>query len=172
MRALVVYESMYGNTRRVAESIAAGIADTIPVDVIRTSERSPAALGEYALVVLGGPTHAFGMSTPESRAEPAKRHEAPPAHTAGAREWLPNLRGFGGDVGLFDTRMGFRRAPGAASRAMARTLRRWGIRPLGRRSFLVKHMEGPLEAGELALARTWGAELAVRIRNAEGPSRV
>ena len=172
MRALVVHESMYGNTRRIAESIAAGIAETMPVDVIRTSERSPAVLSEYALVVLGGPTHAFGMSTPESRAEPAKRHDAPPADTVGVREWLPNLHDFQGGVAVFDTRMGPRVAPGAASRAMARALRRWGIRPLGRRSFLVQHMEGPLKDGELALARTWGAELAIRSRNAEGPSRV
>ena len=67
MRAVVVYESMYGNTHHVAEAIGTGLSEGYDVAVVPVSEADPAVLNGADLVVVGGPTHLHGMSRPSSR---------------------------------------------------------------------------------------------------------
>ena len=62
MRALVVYESMYGNTHVVAQHIADGLRPTFEVDVVPVGEATPERVAVADLVVAGGPTHAHGLS--------------------------------------------------------------------------------------------------------------
>ena len=128
MRALVVHESLYGNTRRVAEEVAAGLAasrDDLEVrcrpaaDVVA---EGPAALAGLDLLVLGCPTHAWGMSSARSRtaqiakdaqgAEP--RMHDPEAGAAGLRELLALGLDAGQKVAAYDTRLGGRFSGGAA----------------------------------------------------------
>src|SRR5690242_4151650 len=105
MRALVVYESIFGNTRSVAEKIADGLAETMQVEIVSAASPRPADLGSYDLAVLGGPTHAFGMSTRQSRAQARQGVGDESASLVGIREWLPNLASdFSGEVAVFDTR--------------------------------------------------------------------
>jgi flavodoxin len=71
MRALIVYESMFGNTRQIAEAVAEGLRaghDAAPVEVglVEVGE-APATVADVDLLVVGGPTHALGMSRPETR---------------------------------------------------------------------------------------------------------
>jgi len=66
MRAVIVYESMFGNTRRIAESIADGLAWE-DVEVIGVTHAGQEALGGTDLLVVGGPTHAWSMSRPSTR---------------------------------------------------------------------------------------------------------
>ena len=73
MHALVVFESMYGNTRAIAEAIAAGLSTRMSVEVKEVGV-APEMIGEdVALLVVGGPTHAHGMSKPETRHTAAER---------------------------------------------------------------------------------------------------
>ncbi|HEX6918357.1 MAG TPA: flavodoxin domain-containing protein, partial [Phycicoccus sp.] len=67
-RALVVYESMFGNSEQVARAVAAGAGEVMSVDV-REVTTAPTELGGYDVVVIGGPTHAFTMSRPSTRRE-------------------------------------------------------------------------------------------------------
>jgi flavodoxin len=61
MRAVVVYESMYGNTHLVADAIGTGLETAFDVWVVPVSQADPAVLDGAALVVVGGPTYVHGI---------------------------------------------------------------------------------------------------------------
>jgi hypothetical protein len=166
MKTLVVYESMYGNTKAVAEAIAEGLGGAEVVSVSQAADRSE----EPDLLVVGGPTHIHGMATTRSRQaaveavkEDGDTHVEPDATAEpGLRAWIRDLPAVsGGRAAAFDTRAD--RAPwltGAASRGIAKRLRRHGYEVFSTESFLVEESEGPLAHGELSRARAWGAQLA------------
>jgi hypothetical protein len=91
VRALVVYESMYGNTERIAVAITEGVGpEAIAVEVGAAPGVVPP---EVDLIVLGGPTHGHGMSQPQSRASGTERADRPvPSTGDGIREWLASVR--------------------------------------------------------------------------------
>lgn len=160
MRSLVVHESMWGNSRAVAEEIACALGGEVTtLDVAD----APCNLDGVDLLVVGGPTHAFSMSRPSTRID-AVAKGAPPGHQDhGIRDWLDELplRRPGPSVATFDTRVGsMRHLPGSAARSAARLVRR---RRLGRlvavESFYVEDMAGPLLDGELDRAREWARGL-------------
>jgi flavodoxin len=166
MNALVVYESVYGNTRAVANAIAEGLggAKVVPV------RDGASNLEEPALLIVGGPTHIHGLSTASSRraavealSEDGAAHVEPgAADEPGLRAWLRDLpQRDKAQAAAFDTRLD--RSPwftGVASRGIAKRLRRRGYEVIGTESFLVEDSEGPLAERELERARAWGAELA------------
>jgi flavodoxin len=56
VKALVVYESMFGNTEQVARSVAAGLGEVVDVEVVDVSQ-APTSLGDdVGLIIAGGPT--------------------------------------------------------------------------------------------------------------------
>ena len=175
MDVAVVYESLFGNTRLVAEAIADGIRAADPaarVSVTRTDATKLGPVDDACLLVVGGPTHMRRMSSPRSRqqglqaARKAKDQQscAPEPGTAGPglREWLralPPAR-LGAVAAAFDTRLESRLAGGAA-RSASRQLRRRGFGLAGQPAgFIVTGSHGPLRQGELDRAREWGAALA------------
>lgn len=172
MYVLVVYESMFGNTAAVARAVADGLAGGGPtggdpagqqvrVRVAEVNTRPEATAADA--VVVGAPTHAFGMSRPATRADAARQGAQAPVEL-GLREWLATLRRPGLTVAAFDTRIANPLVPGSAAKKAARSLRRAGCRLLTpAESFLVTGTKGPLRDGELERARTWGADLATRM---------
>jgi len=62
MKALVVYESMFGNTEQIARAIAVGLGESVDVQVAEVTDAPTKPDHEIALIVAGGPTHAFSMS--------------------------------------------------------------------------------------------------------------
>ena len=66
-RGLVVFESMFGNTQVIASSVADGLAPRMQVDLMEVGVAPTALDGDVDLLVVGGPTHAFGMSRPGTR---------------------------------------------------------------------------------------------------------
>lgn len=170
-RALVVYESMYGNTARIASAICVGLRQSIPTEMV-PAYRAPTVLpGDVRLLVVGGPTHAFSMSRPSTRQDAGNQHEVVMPIEIGIREWLGTLtadtRSASGrrrtrvDVATFDTRIAkVRRLPGSAARSAAKVLRRLGFRSsLGSASFFVDESTGPIREVEIERARRWGEEL-------------
>ena len=162
-RALVVYESMFGNTADVAHEVAAGLATRGSVDLVEVHD-APSPPGEgYDLVVVGGPTHGFSMSRPSTR-EDARRQGAGGAADRGVREWMDDLATgrHHPRLATFDTRVSkVRRLPGSAARRADRIGRRLGYRTACRpESFYVDDVSGPLAEGERERARAWGAHLA------------
>jgi len=166
MRALVVFESMFGNTEKVAGAVARGLqhegVDTGLVEV----RSAPARLApDLDLLVVGGPTHAFSMSRAGTRAD-AVRQGAPQERAGtGLREWLDAVELEAGhlpQLAAFDTRVTkVRWLPQAAAPSAARAGRHRGLhtltKPIG---FLVDDVRGPLLEPELERAGAWGRQLA------------
>lgn len=166
-RALVVFESMFGNTEEIARAVAAGVATHLRAEVVEVGTAPVEPGGDVALLVLGGPTHAFGMSRTGTRHDAVDRREGalPVSSGIGVREWLdaarlrPGLR-----AAAFTTRTPQRWVPGSAARAIHRRLRRRGLDLVsGPRSFHVVGIEGPLAEGELDEARAWGERLGAAV---------
>lgn len=67
MRAVIVYESMFGSTRYVAEAIAEGLADCAEVSVVPVAHANAEVLDGVDLLVVGAPTHLHGLPRPSSR---------------------------------------------------------------------------------------------------------
>ena len=163
MKALVVYESMWGNTKRVAEAIAIGLGEARAAEA---QDVDPADVQDLDLLVVGGPTHAFSMSRPSTRRDAREQGATAGVEDQGIREWLaalpPNLQV---PVATFDTRvLKVRNLPGSAAKAADKELRRHHRgRVVARRSFYVRDSSGPLADGELDRARAWGTELAAQL---------
>jgi len=163
-RALVVYESMFGNTERVARAVALGLAEHIHVDLVRAGPGVTLA-DDVDLVVVGGPTHAFGLSRPSTRVSAGQQGASGSAASgSGLREWLETLpppTAYWPATAAFDTRVRKPGVPGSAARSAARRLRHAGlpvvVPPM---SFWVRGTGGPLLPGEEGRARSWGRELA------------
>ena len=160
MKAVVLYESLYGNTEAVARAIADGLGPIGEVALSRFGEALKGVAEEADLVVLGGPTHGWGMTKPASRNRPNTE-----GYAVGAREWLAGSgQGAGKLAAAFDTRFGKPRwLTGSAALRIHRSLERSDYRLVAPpESFFVLHTEGPLRDGEEDRARAWGAELARR----------
>ncbi|TJZ59041.1 flavodoxin family protein [Streptomyces piniterrae] len=174
MRVVIVYESLFGNTRQVAEAIGEGVREARPeaeIDCVRVDQ--PAArerAGSADLLVVGGPTHMRGMTSglsrkmgvkAEMRKEEAERHDPEMGGEGpGLRDWfheLPKTRS--AHAAAFDTHADVRMAGGAAP-AIARRLRSHHYELVAEpEGFLIEDTEGPLRKGELDRAKAWGAAL-------------
>lgn len=177
LRALVVYESMFGNTQQIAEAIAEGLRDVAGVELVAVGAAPSPLPTDVDLVVVGGPTHAFGMTRPATRADASTQGPVVMSPDRGIREWLNELPGSRGSVATFDTRVGkVRRLPGSAAHGAARALRHRGFGLLTKpESFFVEDVQGPLQEGEVGRARRWGQRLGHELRstrdgNVEGQS--
>jgi flavodoxin len=170
MRTLVVYESMYGNTHAIAEAIADGIRQGSEVRVVRVAEATN-ALAQWAdLLVVGGPTHAHGMTSAGTRENARIAARKPDASLKldaaagpGLRDWLESLdKGTGKQAVAFDTRIkGPAILTGRASSGIAKALREHGYAiKSAPESFLVD-MKSKLVGGELERAKAWGSQIAV-----------
>lgn len=167
MNALVVYESAWGNTRSVAEAIGEGLAEHAAVAVVPAHEASPLADIQVDLLVVGAPTHAFGLPREGTR-EDAQRRGGEPA-ASGVREWLDACESISLMVTAFDTHVRHPDLPGHAGKKIAKKLKRLGGRGAADpESFYVDGYEGPLLPGELDRAREWGAQL-MQGRGASNP---
>lgn len=159
MQALVVYDSYFGNTERVARAIATGLSRAADVRIAKLDEVTPADMKGVDVLVMGSPTRAFRPSDGTR----AFLRDLPAASLAGVR------------VAAFDTRVDVAdvdnpiltpmvRVFGYAAEPIARRLVRRGGTPLDRpEGFIVEGTEGPLRDGELERAEAWGTTLAEQV---------
>ena len=180
MHAVVAYESMYGNSRRVAEAIADGLRSAGSVIVVPVSRLDRESLAGVDLIVIGGPTHVRGMSRASTRKAAEEAAHKPgstltleaDARAPGLREWLTSLGRPNVRAAVFDTKIKMAAVlSGRASHGIAKQLRRHGVTMLAKpESFLVSK-ENQLLPGEEDRARTWGQQLAHAIAGAADSSK-
>lgn len=161
MKAVVVYESLWGNTAKVAAAIAEGIGPG--AEAMSTREATPEMVAGADLIVAGSPVFAFKMSSDKMRESIRKNPGPAPAppdlsHPSMA-SWLESLPEGSAAAAAFDTEA---RGPfGKAAPTIARSLEAAGYRLIGKPTgFYVTGKYGPLRDGELDRAREWGRELA------------
>ena len=147
MKALVVYDSVYGNTEAIAKAVAAALG--ADARVARAPDVDPTALGELDLLVVGAPTHG-GRPMPSVQA---------------FIDRLTDLKGL--RVAFFDTRSEgkFARMFGEAATRGAESLKAKGAVPVGTaEGFFVKGKKGPLKEGELERAAAWARAVAEKAK--------
>lgn len=167
-RALVVYESMFGDARVIAQAVGEGLSSSVHVDVVAAAEAPPEIGPELGLLVVGGPNHAFGMPRPSTRQSAVEQHGAHvPDPSTGLREWLQSVRVLvPGDlrVAAFDTRGAGHRLLTKldhAAQTEEKLLSRLGVQVAApAEHFFVVDITGPLVEGEQDRARRWGRSLA------------
>ena len=164
-KALIVVESYFGNTRAIAEAVAAGLIEgSVDAQVVDVSQAPSALPADLDLLVLGAPTHNRGLPTATSRAKACEQAGSGEA-SHGIGGWLettaiPASTG----AAAFDTVISKGWLSGSAAKAIAKALQRQqGRRTALVRSFVVAASKGPLAAGQESDARSWGRELAVSV---------
>jgi flavodoxin-like protein len=169
MRAVVVYESMYGNTHLVADAVAAGLRTAYEVATVPVEQATARLVEPADLLVVGGPTHGHGMSRPTTReaaVADARKPDSPltldpDAEGPGLREWFARLPALHARAAAFDTRVDLPAIlTGRASKGIARRLRQHGLDLRAEpESFLVTK-KNTLVPGEVNRALEWGCRLA------------
>jgi hypothetical protein len=167
MRALVIYESMFGNTAHVAEAIAEGLRPRFEVQLVEVGQADP-ELEDVDLLVVGGPIHAWSMSRESTRKGAREQAEDTPivSQVIGIREFLAELHDANPEhpvaAATFDTAIRTRWFPvGSAAKPAAKRLRKHGYRLVATpEHFYVGDTRGPLLDGELERARDWARQLA------------
>jgi flavodoxin len=156
MKALVAYDSAYGNTEQIARAICAALDARADVDCVRVGDANPDQLADLDLLVVGSPTQKFSPTGPTTRFLKA----IPQGALEGVR------------VAAFDTRFPeaeidkvrilafFVRLFGYAAEPIASRLKKKGGQlALPPEPFYVSNTEGPLLEGELDRAADWAREL-------------
>jgi hypothetical protein len=170
VKAVVVYQSLWGSTAAVARAIAEGLGEGAVA--LSTTDATSKALAGADLIVAGAPIHALNLPTADSvkqaAAKPAGDNAiaADTSHTL-MRDWLDALPAGSTRCAAFDTRVRGPLGHGGGSR-IQRGMEKAGYVPLGKaRGFCVAlrpdqvtSAEGMLVPGELERARLWGREMA------------
>jgi flavodoxin len=156
MKSLVVFDSVFGNTRQIAEAIGSALGSQGEVETLQVGDVKPQQLADLSLLIVGSPTRQFSPTG---------------ATTSFLKNILKNgLKGVA--VAAFDTRFAeseiervrilafFVRIFGYAAEPNAKRLERKGgelvVPPEG---FFVTDVEGPLQEGELERAEEWAKQI-------------
>ena len=150
MKSLVIYDSRFGNTRQLADAIAARLRREGSVDVVECTQALPSSFEGIDLLVVGGPTHGHRDSE----------------HVRELTDRLPKHSLDGISAAAFDTRFDKPRwLTGSAAGRIDRHLHRAGATMVAEpESFFIVASEGPLAAGELERAAQWAGLLLEQAR--------
>jgi flavodoxin I len=147
MKALVIYDSQYGNTEQIAKAIAEALG--AEAKVVKVGQTKAADIANYSYIIIGSPTQG-GRPTPAIKI------------------FLDNLTAdvlAGKRLATFDTRLkGWSKIFGyAAPRIEAVIREKRGNTTAQPQGFFVKGTKGPLVDGELERAATWAKAIAAGV---------
>ncbi|UCH37176.1 MAG: flavodoxin domain-containing protein [Candidatus Bathyarchaeota archaeon] len=150
-KALVIYHSQFGNTEKIAQTIALKMKEQgIDVDCIKVEETQLDKLTEYDFLAIGGPTHGFGMSKPMKEFFEKLNSVN-----------LQNMNAF-----AFDTK-NRSRFWGSAAKGIEKRLKKRGLNIIkSASSAIVKGLKGPLQEGMIEKFERIGTELADNLHKA------
>ena len=154
MKALVIYDSVFGNTEKVAQAIGKALEAQAEVSVLKVGDVPPEFWTGLDALIVGSPTRAF-TATPATKT----------LLSGIPRQGLKGVR-----VAAFDTRVEVEEAPGilkvmvklfgyAAEPLAAKLRKKGGQEALPPAGFIVGGTEGPLGEGELERAASWAGKI-------------
>ncbi len=154
MKALVVYDSVFGNTEKIARAIGSALGSPEDVGVMQVGKAGLEQLKGLSVLVVGSPTRAFNPTKP----------------TTAFLKSLPSHTLDGVVVAGFDTRTNIDEAPGflkfmvkffgyAAEPIAKRLTKAGGKEAAAPAGFVVADTEGPLKDGELERAAVWAKQI-------------
>ena len=155
-KVIVVYESKYGNTKRVAETIVEGINEIERVEAVLKEPKhmDPTEVFDYDVILIGSPNHIGGP-------------------TRGIKKFIDKLgkTEWGRKRGaVFDTYMG--RDFNKAVRKMEKRINEKvpGLKLITPGlSIKVGGMKGPIVEGELSKCREFGNKIAKQVKDLMTP---
>jgi flavodoxin len=155
MKALVVYDSVFGNTEKVAQAMGDALGSQAEVQAMRVGDVRPEHLSGLDALIVGSPTRAF----------------SPTPAIKGWLRGLPARSLEGVRVAAFDTRVSLEEVDSALLTFMVK-LFGYAAEPIGKRlvrkggkpamppeGFIVEGTEGPLREGELERAADWARQI-------------
>ena len=157
MKALVVYDSFFGNTEQIAQAIGNALGSQEDVQILRVSNVKPEQLTGLKLLIVGSPTRGF--------------RPTPAINDLLGRIPMNGLRG--AKVAAFDTRISINDIEPPILRFLARLLlfgyaakpisdrlkRKGGELAIPPEGFFVEGTEGPLKEGEPERAADWAKQI-------------
>jgi flavodoxin len=160
MEALVVYDSFFGNTERIAQSIGNALGRPEVVGIVRVGDVKPEQMAGLKLLIVGSPTRAFSPS-PKIK----KFLKSIP------KNGLKSVK-----VAAFDTRVTEEEIDSAvfilrilvnifgyAAKPISDRLMKKGGQPIAPpEGFFVQGMEGPLKEGEIERASSWAKQIMAK----------
>lgn len=173
MKAVIIFESLYGNTHAIADAIAQGLEGVGKPHVMSVDEANQTLPAATDLLVVGGPTHVHGMSRKpmwEAAVQDALEHPekglVPDAAAGGPglRAWFDSLNQATGKAAAFDTRLeGNKLLTGQASKGIAKRLKQHGLELIAEPASFLVDDTNQLLPGELDRARDWGKTLGAAL---------
>ncbi|HEV7182899.1 MAG TPA: hypothetical protein VGN33_00260 [Leifsonia sp.] len=175
MSVTIVYESMFGNTREIAEAIAEGLGEgngeghgsEVDASIVPVLN-APVSTADTDLLIVGAPTHTHSLSRPATRVEAGHWADdadkslrlEPNAEGIGVREWLESCVSVPSRFAAFDTRADIARVlSGSAAGKIQKRLAKLGSEAICPPQSYRVDGRSHLEPGELDRARQWGREL-------------
>ena len=155
MKALVLYDSVFGNTQKVAEAIASALGSRAHVELLRPSERPVPDFAGLDLLVVGSPTRGFRPT--EDMAALLKR--IPPRALQATRVAAFDTRFKADELKSTTTRFVVKAGGYAAKRIASMLAKAGGTLAAPPEGFYVEDIEGPLKPGEADRAAAWATSL-------------
>lgn len=159
MNILIVAESYFGNTRLLADSMAHTLqAHGHTATIVEVNDAPTTIPEDVDVLIVGGPTHNPGMTSPTSRARASGGKDP---DRIGIREWLTRLNIPGEPaIAAYDTVTSTSWINGSAAKQMTKTLASHAKgKRMAIKSFVVRSKEGPLDPAQIVEAQSWVTSL-------------
>jgi len=155
MKAMVVYDSAYGNTEQIARAIAEGVGQG--TEVVLAGSAQPAQFSGLDVLIVGSPTQRFRpLPTVSNLLKAIPRGALQGVRVAGFDTRIPQAKI--DEVGILAF---FVKIFGYAAKPIAdRLVKAGGQLAAPAEGFYVQDTEGPLQEGELERATDWGRRVA------------
>jgi len=154
-KALVVYDSLFGNTKKIAEAITEGLSNQYDSRLMSVKDIKITDINSIKLLILGSPTHGgryseavkdFFASLQDNSLQGIKAFSFDTSIPAGDKGWFVRLL-----IKMF----------GYAAPRISKELSKKGAVAGGSETFWVLDREGPLKDGETERARSWSTGIVL-----------